>query len=172
MYTSYVQMLKSKNSKKEPSSIIEEPPSIFEEPPSIIEEPPSIFEEPKCISNVGKKWTEKEENTLLEELNKNINIEIISRNHKRKIGGIQSRCKEIAYKMHLNHSSIEEIMQKTRLDYGTIKSIIYVKNNYKKIKPSLVESDISEIKNEIKDLKKSILELSDMMKAVYEFEKT
>ena len=156
MHTSYVQMLKSKNSKKEP--------------PSIIKEPLCIIEEPLCISNVGKKWTEEEENKLLEELNKNIDIDTISKIHKRKIGGIQSRCKEIAYKMHLNHSSIEEIMQKTRLDYGTIKSIIYVKNNYKKIKPVLMESDMVEIKNEIKDLKKSILELSDMMKAVYEFE--
>jgi hypothetical protein len=149
MYKSYVEMLKSTKSTKEP---------------------PSIMLEPQCISNVGKKWTEAEENVLLEELNKNIDIEIISRNHKRKIGGIQSRCKEIAYKMHLNHSSIEEIMQKTRLDYGTVKKIIHVKQHYKKIKPVLLECDIVEIKNDIKDLKKSILELTDMMKAVYEFE--
>ena len=150
MYKSYVEMLKSKNSNKESP----------------------IIEEPQCTSNVGKKWTEEEENKLLEELNKNMDIDTISKIHKRKIGGIQSRCKEIAYKMHLNHSSIEEIMQKTRLDYVTVKKIIDMKKHYKKIKPGLLESDMVEIKNEIKDLKKSILELSDMMKAVYEFEKT
>ena len=127
-------------------------------------------------SNVGKKWTDEEEDTLLEELKKNIDIEIISQNHKRKIGGIESRRKEIAYKMYLNHIDIKEIIVKTKLDYETIKQIINIKQNDNK-KPKLkiknpisLENEIAEIKNDIKDLKKSISELSDMLKAVYEFE--
>jgi hypothetical protein len=127
-------------------------------------------------SNVGKKWTDEEETTLLEELKKNIDIKTISQNHKRKIGGIESRRKEIAYKMYFNHMDIKEIIVKTRLNYETIKQIIDTKQNYNtKVKskskiPISINNDIIEIKNEIKDLKKLISELSDMMKAVYEFE--
>ena len=124
-------------------------------------------------SNVGKKWTDEEEDTLLEELKKNIDIEIISQNHKRKIGGIESRRKEIAYKMYLNHIDIKEIIVKTKLDYETIKQIINIKQNYKKPNKTIsLENEIAEIKNDIKDLKKSISELSDMLKAVYDFEHT
>ena len=39
-------------------------------------------------SNMGKPWTNEEENLLLEEHNDNINIEIIAQNHGRTIGCI------------------------------------------------------------------------------------
>jgi hypothetical protein len=154
MVKSYVEMLKSKQTNKESVSMVE------------------------CLSNVGKKWTEEEENKLLEELNKNIDIETISQNHKRKIGGIESRRKEIAYKMYMRNVSIDKIILKTKLDYETIKQIINIKqydNKKPKLKlknPISLENEISEIKNDIKDLKKSITELSDMLKAVYDFEHT
>jgi hypothetical protein len=134
--------------------------------------------------NMGQKWTDEEEILLLEELNKSIDIETISQNHKRTIGGINSRRKEIAYKMYLKNISMEEIIKKTKLDNECIRQTIEKKqnNNPTKIteikkpisieikKPISIESEIAEIKNDIKDLKKTIKELVEMMNAVYEFE--
>ena len=125
-------------------------------------------------SNVGKKWTDQEEILLLEELDKNININIIAQNHNRMIGGIISRQKEIAYKMYLKNYSIGEIVQKTKLDNESIKQIIEIKNKKNQPEPKqfLIENEIVEIKNDIKELKNVITELVEMMKAVYEFEDT
>ena len=128
-------------------------------------------------SNIGLKWFEDEETILLEELNKNIDIEIIAQNHTRTIGGINSRRKEIAYKMYLKNISIEEIIEKTKLDLETINQTIDKRRNYNSKKMTnpkntiSLESEIAEIKNDIKELKNTIKELVEMMmKAVYEFE--
>jgi hypothetical protein len=67
-------------------------------------------------SNKGEKWNDEEEKLLLEELSKNICIEVIAQSHKRTIGAINSRLGKIAYKLLTNNSSIEEIIMKTKLD--------------------------------------------------------
>ena len=127
-------------------------------------------------SNMGQKWSDEEETLLLEELNKNIDIETISQTHNRTIGGINSRRREIAYKMYLKNVSMKEIINQTKLDDECIRQTIERRqnNNSKKITqiktPISIESEIAEMKNEIKDLKNTIKELVDMMKAVYEFE--
>ena len=48
-------------------------------------------EDKEYPSNVGQKWTDQEEILLLEELDKNININIIAQNHNRMVGGIICR---------------------------------------------------------------------------------
>jgi predicted nucleic acid-binding Zn-ribbon protein len=129
-------------------------------------------------SNIGQKWTDGEEQTLLEELNKNINIELIAKMHNRTTGGIKARCKEIAYKLYINNMSIEEIILKTKLDEDQITETIKKRqNNPKKCKTITeskplfsLESEIYEIKNDIKELKNTIKELVEMVKAVYDFE--
>ena len=135
-------------------------------------------------SNVSIKWIEEEENTLLEELNNNIDIEIIAQNHKRTIGGINARRKEIAYNMYIQNYLISEIIEKTKLDEISIKEIIDKRKNNKqkdtpkdnsKDKPKdnskdKLESEIIEMKYEIKELKNTITELVEMIKAIYEFE--
>jgi hypothetical protein len=127
-------------------------------------------------SNIGLKWFEDEETILLQELNKNIDIETIAQNHNRTIGGINTRRKEIAYKMYLKNISMEEIMEKTKLDEGCITQTIdkrkkYNSKNMTETKnPISLESEITEMKNDIKELKNTIKELVEMMKAVYDFE--
>ena len=129
-------------------------------------------------SNMGQKWSHEEERLLLEELNNNIDIEIISQNHNRTVGGINCRRRDIAYKMYLKNISIKEIIEETKLDEESIKQTIERRQNYnsnknKEIKPNFsIENEISEIKNDIKQLKNTINELVEMMKAVYEFEDT
>ena len=115
---------------------------------------------------------------MLEELNQNINIDLISQNHKRTVGGIHSRCREIAYKMFINNISMEEIINKTKLNEKQIIETIKKRKNTppKKIKPIIepqklfsLENEVIEMKNDIKELKSSIKELIEMIKAVYDF---
>jgi len=129
-------------------------------------------------SNIGQKWTDEEETLLLEELSKNSDIQVIAQCHNRTAGGINARRKEIAYKLYRNNNSMEEIILKTKLDEDqiieTIKRRQHNPKNCKSVienkKSFSIESEIAEMKNDIKGLKNKINELVEMMKAVYEFE--
>lgn len=141
-------------------------------------------------SNMGEKWSDEEEVSLLEELENDVEIDIIAQKHNRTVGGIESRCREIAYKMYVKNISIEEIIQKTKLDSDSIKQTIEKrqkikqvkeikeKNNSKKqideIEPSFhyieLQNDVNKIKNDINEIKSTLGELLEMMKAVYDFE--
>ena len=149
-------------------------------------------------SNMGKKWNDEEEATLLDELEKNLDMNQIAQNHKRTVGAISFRLEDIAYKMHSKEVPMEEITRKTRLTEERITETIQKRQQARqqaqeqkqepnrgpkerttqpqpKSKPE--ESEIAELKNEIvhmkseiTELKGSIKELIEMMKAVYEFE--
>jgi len=64
---------------------------------------------------MGKKWNDEEEATLLDELEKDMDITEIAQNHKRTVGAISFRLEDIAYKMHSKDIPMEEITRKTRL---------------------------------------------------------
>ena len=107
-------------------------------------------------TNMGQKWTDEEENTLLQELDKNINIENIAQIHNRTIGGIRARQRTIAYNMYLKKASIEEIMIKTKLDKEQLMKIITKrrrrdgksKNNLKtKNRPKKISNTIISFEN-------------------------
>ena len=66
--------------------------------------------------NIGKLWSKDEEKLLLQELSENIDIEQIAINHERTSGGIISRINDIAYKMYIDNISMDEIIEKTKLD--------------------------------------------------------
>lgn len=148
-------------------------------------------------SNMGKKWNDEEEATLLDELEKDMDMNVIAQNHKRTVGAISFRLEDIAYKMHSKEVPMEEITRKTRLTEERIGETIQKRQQAQqqarqqarqqqqqrqkqqqpqpKSKPE--ESEIAELKNEIvhmkseiTELKGSIKELIEMMKAVYEFE--
>jgi len=137
--------------------------------------------------NLGKLWSKDEEKLLLQELSENLDIEKISINHERTTGGIIAKINDIAYKMYINNISMDEIIEKTKLDEKTIEEVIEkrklkmesVKNNSCKVKvikksldfDKLVRiSDIIEIKNDIKELKILMKKMNEMIKAIYEFE--
>ncbi len=150
--------------------------------------------------NFGQRWTGKEENMLLQELNNNIDIEKIAKTHKRTVGGINSRLREISYKMYLKNVPIDEIVKITKQDIELVKKIINYREFFSKRKtkeveylditePNNIESnskltntqqnfseidsiknDIEEIKCEIKHIKYSIKELVAVMKSIYDFE--
>ena len=81
-------------------------------------------------SKAGKKWTEDEDNMLLQELYNNMDIDSISKAHNRNIGGISSRQETIAYNMHLKKTPIDEIVKKTKLDEKQVTDMIAKKETY------------------------------------------
>ena len=122
--------------------------------------------------NKGIKWTEEEEKILLEELNNNDDIELISTKHKRTIGGINARRKQIAYSMHIENIPMCEIINKTKLNEEQILDIINKNNNSKQNinkKKISTENEIIEIKkkicieDEIVEIKKEIIEFKNII---------
>jgi hypothetical protein len=145
-------------------------------------------EDKEYPSNMGNKWSDEEELLLLRELNDNVGIEIIAQKHNRTIGGINSRRRELAYKMYLKKLSIEDIIKQTKLEYNCIEETIQKKqrqNNTSKIKTKEVDNlfisinkndyielqnDVKNMKNDIKQIKNTLGELVEMIKLIYEFE--
>lgn len=112
-------------------------------------------------TNMGQKWTDEEENTLLQELDKNINIKTIAQTHNRTIGGIRGKQRTIAYNMYIKKVPIEEIIIRTKLNKEQIMKTITRKENHKKIEPKKISfsNEIIEMRYEIKELKNTIKEL-------------
>ena len=75
-------------------------------------------------SNMGKKWTNEEELSLLEKLHTNVDIETIAQHHERTVGCIILRQRHIAYRMYLHKSSMEDIVNQTKLDIKSIEETI------------------------------------------------
>jgi hypothetical protein len=137
--------------------------------------------------NIGAKWTEEEDKTLIEEIADNIDFDIIANNHKRTIGGINARRREIAYRLHLEYDSMEEIIKKTRLPKEEITATIERKTNYAERKQERYESkinkketniretnireiiDISEIKSELTTMRSEVV---SMRSEIFELKKT
>ena len=127
--------------------------------------------------NLGKLWSQDEENLLLQQISENIDIETIAIKHERTTGGIIAKINDIVYKMYIDNISISEIIEKTKLDEKTIEEVIEKKKvkikdgkNIKKIKTPLKiddNSDIIEIKNDIKELKILMKKMNEMIKAIY-----
>jgi len=140
---------------------------------------------PGYPSNIGSKWTDDEEKLLLKELDdENIDIYDIAKKHGRTPGGIIGRQQDIAYRMHEKNLSMDEIVKTTKLNEEEIRMIIDKKQKSKKKIPIeqqqnkilgnknnfSLESEIIEMKKDIKQLKNKMNELIIMMKAIYEFE--
>ena len=137
--------------------------------------------------NIGKLWSKDEEKLLLQEISENIDIEAIATKHERTIGGISSKINDIAYKMYIDNISIDKIFEKTKLDEKTIEEVIKKKKAKIKIGKNTDlfkidnasnlkvidrnnNSDIIEIKNDIKELKILMKKMNEMIKAIYQFE--
>jgi len=126
-------------------------------------------------SNVGKIWTEEEENVLMEELNSSMGIATIASLHGRTAHGIECRIRQIVYKMHMNGSSIEEIASKTKLQAEEISALIS-RQEKRMFKISKASKDcnccleIKNLKQQIEELKTVNNEILRLIKQIYEFE--
>ena len=118
-------------------------------------------------SNMGHKWTDEEENTLLEELESNTSIDTIAETHKRTTGGINARRRQIAYNMYLKKAPIESIIQVTKLEQDFLIEMI---NRRQQKSDSKDVSGMNEIKCNINELRHEVNELVEMLNAIYTFE--
>ena len=104
-----------------------------------------------------------------------IDIELIAQAHKRTLGGIIGRQKFIAYNMYLAKAPEDLILRKTRINKAQLLSIIAKKEKVPKsltAKPPSLEYEVVEMRKEIRELKTTVSELVEMLKAIYEFEDT
>src|SRR6516164_4861230 len=79
---------------------------------------------------VGKRWTEEEENRMLEEI-KTMDVEEVAKLHKRMAGGISARLCLGAARMLKEGKSIEEVMLATKQTKDDIEQ--FIKKNGDKI---------------------------------------
>jgi hypothetical protein len=123
-------------------------------------------------SSLGKLWSLEEETQLLHELANNIDKDKIAEIHERTIGGIISRIKFIAIRMYMKNSSIDTIIEKTKMERNEVMEIIKKHNEYNdkekrgsKPKPEIkseikikvnVEDEILEIKRELMTMNKNM----------------
>jgi len=129
--------------------------------------PDKVFPE-----KVGVRWLLAEEAQLLMELKSGLSITDIAVLHKRTESAIQSRRKEIAYKLYEKKFAMENIIQQTLLDEDTIQQVIYEKTLYSPQgtatttttvpveKSPAIEAELAEIKKELKEMKELLLTLT------------
>lgn len=140
-------------------------------------------------SSFGSKWTDNEEKQLLDEIARNIDTQIIAEKHGRTLGGINSRIREIAYKMHISNFTIDKIIEATRLTKEQIDEIVERRERYKKekkeriaintnsinknttehilhIKQHNYDDDINKIKKQLNTIETKIDRLFDLLKTL------
>ena len=121
----------------------------------------------ECTTYTGKARTDKEENPVLRELEKKMDIEIIEQTNKKPIGGVKGRPPNLACKMYVNNASIETIMTKILETIKTKEKKVKITQEQNIVQqPVSLENEIFEMKGEIKELKNTIKELVDMMKEI------
>jgi hypothetical protein len=113
--------------------------------------------------NMGCKWTEIEEQALLDNIKNNLDIEEIAKKHSRTQGAINARLEVIAIRLY-NHNmfDMEHIQNLTRLNERTIREAIDKNKNKPIYEMKNNDVEILNLKEEIKDLKASIKNIMDM----------
>jgi hypothetical protein len=131
-------------------------------------------------ARIGSNWTDDEDTALMERVVRGMDIHEISKAHQRTVGGIKARImKHAVFIMETRNMSIEQVSEYVHMPVQSIKKYIA----HTKSKTSSESSDqgsspvqfvkeIIAIKNDIRDLKKSVSDIIDMLRAIYEFEKS
>ncbi len=138
-------------------------------------------------TKAGKKWTEDEDNMLLQELDKNMDIDSISKAHNRSVGSISARQETISYNMHLKKTPIDEIVKKTKLGEKQVTDMIAKKEthyNQRKEKKEVKEKEKKEGKpprekeyrprerRERKEIKQDVNLINEMKNEINELKNT
>lgn len=125
-------------------------------------------------ANMGSKWTDIEEQTLLDNMKNDLGIEEIAKKHRRTCGAINVRLEVIAMRMYEeNRYDIEYIEELTKLNERDIRNAIEKKQNYKtmygaqaqlalpkyndtEVLVSGLKKDLTKCFEEIKELKETV----------------
>jgi hypothetical protein len=128
-------------------------------------------------SNMGSKWTTTEEQSLLDNLRINLDIEDIAKKHNRTTGAINARREVIALRLYNeNKFAIEKIEVITKLNEKTILEAIERKNkkykndiNYN-VDRNCDNIDIINLKIDLQRCHEEIKELRENVKNIIELE--
>ena len=123
------------------------------------------------IYKIGAKWTDEEDKALIQEYKEGKNIVEISQLHDRLPNGIATRLLGLYIITDKNNARgyigyKESEYYKKYLESEKRKS--YIENNVYSQKG--ISNEIITIRKELKEMKQHILELTEMIKSIYEFE--
>jgi len=122
-------------------------------------------------SNMGCKWSNIEEQTLLDNIKNNIGIEEIAKKHSRTQGAITARLEIIAIRMYnQNIFDIEHIENLTGLSERTIKDAIDKKSKCETKFPDYNDNEILNLKRDLQKCYEEIRELKANVKNLLETE--
>ena len=128
---------------------------------------------PQGAENMGKPWKEDELRELLKEIEGKTSIEDIAKIHKRTVGGINSRLKDIAANYFINESKqINEIVILTGLSKDEIIDAINRRENKdekKQKKNKSVPANSVPAKSESSELQEILTVLKTIEKRVNEY---
>ena len=122
-------------------------------------------------SNMGCKWTDAEEQALLDNIKNNIGIEEIAKKHGRTQGAITARLEVIAIRLYNdNMFDIEHIEHLTGLSEKTIKDAIDKKSKNEIKFPIYNDSEIINLKRDLQKCNDEIRDLKANVKNLLELE--
>ena len=122
-------------------------------------------------TNMGCKWTDIEEQTLLDNIKNKIDIDEIARKHSRTKGAITARLEVIAIRLYNdNMFAIEHIEELTGLSERTIKEAIDKKSKNETKFPTYNESEIINMKRDLQKCNEEIRDLKANVKKLLELE--
>lgn len=128
-------------------------------PPNMYDYIKNLQQNPKT-SSVGSKWTQEEEQKMLDSINKGMSFENIALEHKRTINGILCKINEISVRFLEEGFPIEEVALKVNLSPDKIeiaKAKIEAKQEMREFYKNKSKKDKEEFeknikKNEMRDL--------------------
>ena len=122
-------------------------------------------------TNMGCKWTDIEEQTLLDNIKNKIEIDEIAKKHSRTKGAITARLEVIAIRLYNdNMFDIEHIEELTGLSERTIKEAIDKKSKNETKFPTYNESEIINMKRDLQKCNEEIRDLKANVKKLLELE--
>ena len=122
-------------------------------------------------SNMGCKWTDAEEQALLDNIKNNIGIDEIAKKHSRTKGAINARLEVIAIRLYNdNMFDIEHIEHLTGLSEITIKDAIDKKHKNETKFPIYNDSEIINLKRDLQKCNEEIRDLKANVKKLLELE--
>jgi hypothetical protein len=118
----------------------------------------------KYPARMGKSWNDDEDIKLLTSIQDNKSTADIAAEHERTIGGINARRRELAADYWFNNNMpIQEIMSITGLSQYDIEKTIEKKSKAKKPPPPQ-SNEITELRNEVAELKETMMEMLKLIK--------
>lgn len=131
------------------------------------------------FTNKGKKWPEEEDQQLQQEyVQQQMNVLDIAKTHKRTVGSIVSRLKNLSeIPTYIQSDQYEEYVRGYS-EYLQDEEFLQLEKESRKKKektpPSLLHPDrdveIAEMKRDIAEIKKGMKEILTLLQSIYEFE--